>query len=95
MIEISILEIFSWVGALCLATCSIPQVWQCYKQGNAKGVNLPFLLMWLLGCGSMTVYSIGVLLPPALIANYAMSLAFVLIILRYKIRPRAVDKKVG
>ena len=53
------IEHIGWIGSLMLGGCALPQVYKCWKEGNADGVSKGFLLLWLGGEILMQVYVIG------------------------------------
>ncbi|NDA33116.1 MAG: PQ-loop repeat-containing protein [Betaproteobacteria bacterium] len=80
------LDIIGWLGGLMLAFSAVPQALESYRCKNSNGLTWPFLMMWFLGEVFMIVY----IVPKGdiiLIANYAINLFLVAIILRYKIWP--------
>jgi uncharacterized protein with PQ loop repeat len=80
-------NLVGWVGSILFACCAFPQAVQAYRQGHSEGLSWAFLLMWLFG----EVLTIAYVLPKRdwpLLFNYAANLAFLLVILRYKVRPR-------
>ena len=90
-----LLQIFGWVGSLAFAICGIPQAYECWKTGNAKGLSGHFLFLWSLGEVGSFVYVAGTrgYLDP-LFANYALNAVFLSIIVWYKLRPRSVSEDV-
>jgi len=81
------MELIGWVGGFLLGICVLPQVWLCYRQGHAHGVSLLMLELWGVGEVFALTYAIHLQAWP-LIANYALNLLIVLVILRYKLFPR-------
>ncbi len=74
-----------WIGSLCLAFCGLPQAIQSYRQGNSKGVNLGFLVLWLTGEIFTLVYVFTSLTSLQLMVNYTVNLICVLVIMFYKL----------
>lgn len=83
-----LIETIGWIGALLFSLCAVPQAIACYRDGNAKGLDWLFLLMWAGG----EVLTLGYVLTKdnvaPLIVNYVLNLACLLVILYYKIKPR-------
>ena len=46
------------IGSMLLAACSFPQVYQCYKNKSAKGINMSFIMMWWIGLILVANYSL-------------------------------------
>jgi len=42
-------NILGWIGAICFTAGGIPQAWKCFRQKNAHGLNISFLVLWLAG----------------------------------------------
>jgi uncharacterized protein with PQ loop repeat len=82
------MEMIGWIGAICFAVCAAPQAWLCYQQGHADGLSKLLLGLWVTGeaCSFIYVLPLGKL---PLLFNYAANLALLMVILRYKIFPRA------
>lgn len=81
------IEIFGWVGSALFAICGLPQALQSIKDGHSRGLNWFFLLAWLGG----EIFTIIYILPKMdlpLLANYAVNLIFLGIMLKYKIWER-------
>ncbi len=83
------IETLGWIAGLLFAFCGLPQSIQAIKEGHAKGVNILFLYMWLIGEILMQVYVIvkhGFDMP--LLVNYWINTVFCVIIAKYKHFPR-------
>jgi uncharacterized protein with PQ loop repeat len=81
------MEIVGWLGSILFAACGLPQAIECYRTGHARGLAWPFLIMWFLG----EVFTLAYIIPNPnwpLIFNYTINLVFLVVILRYKFRPR-------
>lgn len=81
------LTYIGWLGSVLFAICGIPQAWQCYRQGHSDGLGWSFLLLWFFG----EVFTVIYVLPKfdwPLLFNYGVNMACLLVILRYKFRPR-------
>ena len=82
------LEISGIIGALMFAFCGLPQAITCIKTGNSQGLSWSFLIMWFFG----EVFTIVYILPKhdyILLTNYILNFGFLLIMLKYKIKPRS------
>jgi uncharacterized protein with PQ loop repeat len=82
------LEISGIIGALMFAFCGLPQAITCIKTGNSQGLSWSFLIMWFFG----EVFTIIYILPKhdyILLTNYILNFGFLLIMLKYKIKPRS------
>lgn len=82
------LEISGIIGALMFAFCGLPQAITCIKTGNSQGLSWSFLIMWFFG----EVFTIIYILPKydyILLSNYILNFGFLLIMLKYKIKPRS------
>lgn len=81
-----------WIGSILLAICGLPQAIKSYKEGHAYDVSWIFLLLWLGG-------EIALLIDRfpkhdwALVLNYIANIAFISIILKYKIKPRRLNER--
>lgn len=81
------METIGWIGAILFAICGLPQAWQSIKDGHSRGLNWFFLLAWLGG----EVLTIAYVWPKAdwpLLFNYFMNLAFLLVMLKFKLWER-------
>lgn len=83
------LEAIGWIGGFMLATCVVPQVLQCWRDGHSNGLNAIMLWMWGLGEVCMTIYVLPTGKIP-LIANYVVNFALLMVIVYYKVFPRKV-----
>ena len=82
------LETSGIIGALMFAFCGLPQAITCIKTGNSQGLSWSFLIMWFFG----EVFTIIYILPKhdyILLTNYILNFGFLLIMLKYKIKPRS------
>jgi len=83
------MEIFGWLSAFFLGACGIPQAYHSWKVGKAEDVSWSFLIMWLLGEMFGTVYVLNFNpIPWPLFANYILNAILIMIVLKYKIKPR-------
>lgn len=73
-----------WIGSLLLAFCGLPQAITAIKTKSGKGISWIFLIMWFIG----ELFTLIYIWPKSdmpLIINYSANLAFLLIIIYYKI----------
>lgn len=83
------IEVLGWVAGLLFAFCGLPQAIKCYKDGHAEGISHLMIWMWCVGEVLMQLYVIlqhGWDLP--LLVNYWINTFFVIIIIKYKYKPR-------
>ena len=81
------METIGWIGSMLFSICGFPQAVQCTRDGHARGLNWAYLLCWLGG----EVFTLIYVLPMGnlpLSVNYLANLAFLVIMLRYKIWER-------
>ena len=81
------MELFGYIGSICLAICAVPQAIMSYKKGHSKGLSINFLLLWTAGEIFTLIYVFPKLDIP-LILNYSANIIFLSIIWRYKIFPK-------
>lgn len=81
------MEMIGWIGSFLFAACGLPQAWECWKNGHARGLAWGFLGMWLGGEILTLIYILPKLDWP-LVFNYTVNLAFLGVMLRYKLFPR-------
>lgn len=81
--------LMGWLGSICFAICGAPQAWQCYKRGNAHGVNSSFLLLWLGGEIFTLIYVIPDKIDLPRLVNYLINIVFIAIIVYYRFKPRS------
>ena len=82
--------ILGYLGALLLGACAVPLFWSTLRFGHARGVSLPFLLMWFFGELAMAWHVS--LLPTVslpLLLNYTLNLFMVGVVAWYRLFPRA------
>jgi len=80
-------NLLGWLGAACLGFCGLPQAVKTVRTGKADDISLLFLTLWLTG----EVLTLLYVWPKAdwpLIANYALNLAVVCVIFKYKLGDR-------
>jgi uncharacterized protein with PQ loop repeat len=82
------IEIIGFLGMFCLIISSIPQIYKCYKEGNANGISFGSLCLVLVGFNLMLVYT-SYLHPNDIILkfNYIFNMCSYLVILKYKLFP--------
>jgi uncharacterized protein with PQ loop repeat len=83
------IEVLGWVGGALLALCGLPQAIKSWKDGHSDGISDSFLWMWFIGEVFLLIYILfkhGLDLP--LVANYLINLFFIVIIIKYKYKPR-------
>ncbi len=81
------MEILGWIGSILFTVCALPQTIQVWRKGNADGLDWFFLLAWFFG----ELFTLAYISPKGdipLIANYAVNLVFLTVILKFKIWPR-------
>lgn len=81
------MELIGWIGSILFAACGIPQAYESFKKGHSNGLTWAFLLMWLGG----EILTLAYIIPKMdwpLLFNYINNLICLLVILRYKIKPR-------
>lgn len=82
-------EILGWIGAACFSLCGLPQLILTVKAGNADGVSLGFLVLWITGEASMGSFMLLTgAMQPQLAVNYIVNIVGILLILKYKVFPR-------
>jgi len=88
-------ELLGWLGGLLFAICAIPQAWQSYKQGHSKGLNSGLLQMWFWG-EVLTVSYVYLKhgFDGPLMLNYLANIVFLVVIMKYKYKPRQEQKDV-
>lgn len=81
------MEYIGWIGSILFAVCGLPQAIDCYKRGNSHGLTWSFIMMWFWG----EVFTMIYVIPKGdlpLIFNYVFNMAFLLVIIFYKLFPR-------
>jgi len=86
-------DTIGWIGSIAFALCGLPQAWECFKNGNARGINPYFIGLWLIG---EICYVVSVLLKFGwvhwMMFNYAVNIVSITVITFYLVRDR---KSVG
>jgi len=88
------IQLIGCIGAISFSLCAVPQAWQCFKQGHAKGLSPLFLLLWGLGEVCMTIYvllTVGWDIP--LLSNYLFNFACLLVMSYYRFNPRQASQR--
>lgn len=83
------IELIGFVGAFLFAVCAVPQAIQSYKLGHSDGLSALFITLWTSGEVFTLAYVLlkhGLDWP--LILNYGANLLFLVVIIRYKLKPR-------
>jgi uncharacterized protein with PQ loop repeat len=81
------LTLVGWVGSILLGICGLPQALKCTKEGHACGLSWGFLFCWFFG----ELFTIFYVIPTKnypLIFNYSFNIVLLIIMLKYKIKPR-------
>ena len=81
------METIGWIGSALFAVCGLPQAIQCARDGHARGLNWFFLLAWF-GGEVLTIIYVYPKMDLPLLANYAVNMVFLIIMLRYKLWER-------
>ena len=84
-----LVESLGWISGALFAFCALPQAIKTFKDSNAEGLSLLFLLMWTSGELLMMTYIVfkyGFDAP--LLTSGTCDLFFLSIIWFYKLRPR-------
>lgn len=81
----------AWIGSILLAVCAFPQVVVTVRDGKCDQLSLSFLLLWLAGEVLLVFHSINIH-DVALYFNYTVNASLVLILLKYKVRPRVSSR---
>ncbi len=83
-------DFVGWVGSIAFALCGLPQAWECYKHGSAKGISPLFIALWFIG---EICYVISVLMKFGWVSwmmfNYLANLFSIVIIVFYLVRDRS------
>ena len=81
------LETIGYIGAACFALSAVPQAYKSFKEGHSKGVSWGLLILWSLGEICLLIYTLPKQDYP-LIVNYVSNLILLIVILKYKFKPR-------
>lgn len=81
------METIGWVGSILFAICGLPQAWQCWRDGHARGLNWFFLLAWL-GGELLTIAYVWPKGDVILLFNYGTNLLFLCVMLKFKLAER-------
>lgn len=78
----------AWAGSILLAICAFPQVVKTVKEGHCEQLSWLFLLSWFVGEILLVFHSMDIG-DVALFFNYSFNSALIVILLHYRISPRA------
>ncbi len=83
------IEAIGWTAGILFALCGLPQAIQSYKQGHSDGLHSGLLQMWFWG-EVLTIAYVYLKhgFDGPLMLNYIANILFLLIIMKYKYRPR-------
>lgn len=81
----------AYIGNILLAICGLPMAVEAVRKGY-NTTNLLFLLLWLSGEVLTLIYVISLGDIPLLL-NYIPNIVFLLIIIKYRLFPKKVIKK--
>lgn len=84
------MEIIAAIGSLMLAVCGLPQAIKSWRMGSAEGVSLVMLMLWLVGEILLGIY-VSLIGQFVMLINYLSNVIIVLVILRYRLLPRATS----
>ncbi len=85
--QFTFLETLGFVGALTIALCSLPQVYESIKTGKT-GMNGMMVFLWNIGAIQMLIYSYFKTGNTIICAQHVISIIFSGVILYYKVFPR-------
>lgn len=84
------MEIIGWLSSFFLGACGVPQAYFSWKRGRADDISWTFLLMWIFGEISGSIYVLSFIkIPWPIFVNYIVNIIVISIILKYKIKPKA------
>jgi len=82
-------DFLGWIGSVAFAMCGLPQAWECYKNGSAKGISPVFIALWFIG---EVCYVISVLMKFGWVSwmmfNYIANIFSIAVIFIYLIKDR-------
>lgn len=81
-------ELVGWVGSIAFTICAIPFAWDVYKRGSAEHITSLGLFLWVLGEVCTLTYVLYNKDYP-LVLNYLGNLCSLIVIVRYKFKPRS------
>lgn len=82
------IDLIGWVGAFLFSACGLPQAVKCAKDGHSRGLSWGFLGMWAGGEILTIVYVLATTKDIILLSNYFVNIAFLAVMLRYKLVER-------
>jgi uncharacterized protein with PQ loop repeat len=78
-------QLLGGLGTTCFALSALPQAIKSWKEGHAKGISAATVWLWVIGEAAMFGYTLKVYPNDyILLINYAVNLALVSVIFRYK-----------
>lgn len=83
-----VIEAIGWIGAVCFATCALPQAIKSYKDGTSRSISILFLGLWVVGEVLTLAYILFTTMQLPLIVNYVFNLLCLAVILYYYFYPR-------
>lgn len=84
-----LVEALGVIGPINLALCGLPQAIQVVRQGHARGMGWPFLLLWFSGEIFTLVFVVATMPNQwALIGNYAANSALIGVMCWFRMAPR-------
>lgn len=91
-------EIIGLIGGILFAICGVPQVWQCYKQGHARGLSTAFVVILFFGEMLSFLYTCMIsatfLEKVPYLLNYGANVLLLLVLFKYIWWPREVQDSV-
>ena len=82
-------DFLGWIGSVAFALCGLPQAWECYKNGSAKGISPFFIALWFVG---EVCYVISVLMKFGWVSwmmfNYIANIFSITVIVFYLLKDR-------
>ena len=82
-----LMDMVGWLGATLLAFCGLPQAIESWRNKSSQGITWGLLGMWGLGEVFTLIYVLPKMDMP-LLFNYSANIAFLSVIIYYKIRSR-------
>ena len=82
----NLIEYIGWTGSILLAFCALPQAIDSWKKGSSEGITWGLIVMWGLG----EVFTLIYVMPKKelpLLVNYSLNIAFLFVVLYYKVKP--------
>lgn len=82
------IEVFGWIGAICLAICGLPQAIQAIKHKHANGVTWGLISLWGFGDLFQLIY-VTYKQDWPIVVNCFFNLVIILVIAYYKQFPKS------